>query len=113
MMQAGLSKADDILNRIESSQLAVLRTGLLQANIALLSASNLQSDCSDRLLELLISQLCVSRDGTLRQTSCQALFFVVFPSSPHKFRMVVFSSSQVLYLGHCSPCLFINVRVDY
>jgi hypothetical protein len=74
------SQADDVLNRIESSQL--IKTVLLQENIALLSASNLQSDCSDRLLELLISQLCVSRDGTLRQTSCQALFFVVVPSSP-------------------------------
>jgi len=82
MMQTRGSQADDVLNRIESSQLAVIKTVLLQANIALLSASNLRSDCSDRLLELLISQLCVSRDGTLRQTSCQALFFVVVPSSP-------------------------------
>jgi len=49
-----------LIDRIEQSQLAVIRTGLIQTHGAALSCANLSDSDSGRLLELLIKELIVS-----------------------------------------------------
>ena len=52
--------AASVIDRIEQSQLAVIRTGLIQTHGAALSCANLSDSDSGRLLELLVKELIVS-----------------------------------------------------
>ncbi len=63
-----------VLHRIEQSPLAVIRTGLIEANYgALASEHTLSPDEAARLLELLLGQLITSSDENLRRVSCGLL----------------------------------------
>ena len=63
-------KVADVLQRIGMSPLAVIRTGMIQANMALLSSSRLQAHESEHLLEMLLGELVISSDRNLRQVAC-------------------------------------------
>ena len=63
----------DVLQRIGMSPLAVIRTGMIQANMALLSSSRLQAHESEHLLEMLLGELVISSDRNLRQVACELL----------------------------------------
>ena len=53
-------KVADVLQRIGMSPLAVIRTGMIQANMALLSSSRLPAHESEHLLEMLLGELVIS-----------------------------------------------------
>jgi len=64
----------------------LVRVGLIETNSALLSSASLHPDVVDRLFELLLGQLVIAQDGTLRQISCQLL----------TTRLQIYASSEVL-----------------
>lgn len=62
-----------ILDRIQRSPLAVVRTGLIEANYANLSCENMGPEEQGQLLELLLGDLVTAQDETLRRISCGLL----------------------------------------
>ncbi len=61
--------AATLIDRIEQSQLAVIRTGLIQTHGAALSCANLSDSDSGRLLELLMKELIVSQGDSSLSSS--------------------------------------------
>ena len=63
-----------VVHRIEQSPLAVIRTGLIEANYAALASEHtLGPDEQRHLLALLLGELIISSDENLRRVSCGLL----------------------------------------
>ena len=72
------SKAADVLKKIQKSELAVIQTGLIQANFPLLSSSTLQTDCANELLGLLLCEPTSVLVQVLVKMYCAVLFINFF-----------------------------------
>ena len=66
-------QAVSILDRIQRSPLAVVRTGLIEANYASLRCENMGPEEQEQLLELLLGDLVIAQDEALRRISCGLL----------------------------------------
>jgi len=110
--------AATLIDRIEQSQLAVIRTGLIQTHGAALSCANLSDSDSGRLLELLMKELIVSQGDSSLSSSLPLPFFlppqeervlIVFLSlSRSRARSLALCLSQILgfalrLVGWCRP----------
>jgi hypothetical protein len=71
--------AATLIDRIEQSQLAVIRTGLIQTHGAALSCANLSDSDSGRLLELLMKELIVSQGDSSLSSSLPLPFPLPLP----------------------------------
>ena len=62
-----------LIDRIEQSPLAVIRTGLIESNYGTLSSPDLGLTQAEQLLSLLLGDLIIAPDEALRRISCGLL----------------------------------------